>query len=148
MSRSTIIMDAAPHVVYGVLADPPSYEIWVVGNIDPGLRQVVARARQRLPPQGRLWAPRHQGQDRGAGGRSVPSARHGSAGPPLHPGHGFVTLRAEGSGTSVTMEERPRGDPWETVWNPLFDTAVGLRNAETLRRLKRLAEVRAGAVHH
>jgi hypothetical protein len=58
------------------------------------------------------------------------------------------TLESEGSGTRVTMEEHPRGRPWELLWNPVVDMLTGVRNAETLRRLKRLAEVRAGAVHH
>jgi hypothetical protein len=58
------------------------------------------------------------------------------------------TLEEEGAGTRVTIEEHPQGDPWEKLWNPVLDLLTGLRNAETLRRLKRLAEMRAGVVTH
>jgi len=63
-------------------------------------------------------------------------------------GHGVVTLELQesGSGTLVRMEERPAGGPLKVLW-PVLDPLVKLRNAETLRRLKDLAESRhrAGA---
>lgn len=149
MSRSTTTIEAPPHVVYAVLADPPSYEIWVVGN------KSIRGYDKSWPEPGSAF--HHKvgfgllaTKDKSVALEADPSRRlvmEVRALPFIRATVSF-TLRAEGSGTSVTMEERPRGDPWETVWNPLFDTAVGLRNAETLRRLKRLAEVRAGAVHH
>jgi hypothetical protein len=79
MSLNEIHVDTPPAAVWGLLADPPSYEEWVVGN---------------------------------KGGRTV-----------------------------VRMEERGAGGPVKVLW-PLLEPLVTLRNAETLRRLKRLAESR------
>ena len=61
-------------------------------------------------------------------------------------GHGIVTFQLEenGSGTLVRMKEVPAGGPLKLVW-PVLDPLVKLRNAETLRRLKRLAEKRHAA---
>jgi hypothetical protein len=63
-------------------------------------------------------------------------------------GHGIVTfeLGESGSGTLVRMEERPAGGPIKMIW-PALEPLVKMRNAETLRRLKNLAESRhqAGA---
>jgi hypothetical protein len=56
-------------------------------------------------------------------------------------------LEPEGSRTRVTMEEEPSGSPWERMWNPVLDALTGLRNTQSLRRLRQLAEVRAGVVH-
>jgi hypothetical protein len=41
----------------------------------------------------------------------------------------------------VRMEEGPAGGPMKLLW-PVLDPLVKLRNAETLRRLKQLAERR------
>ncbi len=61
-------------------------------------------------------------------------------------GHGIVTFELEenGSGTLVRMKEGPAGGPLKLLW-PVLDPLVKLRNAETLRRLKRLAESRHAA---
>jgi uncharacterized protein YndB with AHSA1/START domain len=147
MSRNTIIVDAPPQTVWDVLADPTSYEIWVVGNKSvrgydkswpaPGSEfhhkvgfGVLAtkdrtRAVEADPPRRLVMLV-----------RALPFIR----------ARVTFTLQPEGSGTRVTMEERPEGGPWEQLWNPVLEKLTELRNAETLRRLKRLAEVRAGAI--
>jgi hypothetical protein len=58
-------------------------------------------------------------------------------------GHGIVTfeLAEAGSVTRVRMEEQPAGGPAKLA-RPVLDPLTRLRNAETLRRLKRLAESR------
>src|SRR6185369_12466342 len=52
-----------------------------------------------------------------------------------------IDLEASAGGTGLTMEERP-GDRLTTLvaGNPLADTALRVRNAEALTRLKRLVE--------
>lgn len=148
MSRSTITVDAPAKTVYAVLADPPSYEIWVVGN------KSIRGYDKSWPKPGSTF--HHKvgfgllaTKDRTVALEAEPS-RHlvmeVRALPYIRATVSF-DLEPDGRRTRVTMEELPRGNPWETVWNPVFDLAVGVRNAETLRRLKRLAEVRAGAVH-
>ena len=142
MSVNEITVDAPPRAVWEVLADPPSYEEWVVGNKEirghdpqwpvPGTEfhhkvgfgplavkdktiSLEAEAPSRLVMNVRAW--------------------------PV--GHGIVTfdLAEDGGSTVVRMEERPAGGPMKLLW-PVLDPLVKLRNAETLRRLKRLAERR------
>ena len=57
--------------------------------------------------------------------------------------HGLVTfeLTESGSGTLVRMEEHLIGGPAKLI-SPVFAPLIKLRNAETLRPLKHLAESR------
>lgn len=148
MSRNTITVDASPQVVYGVLSDPPGYEIWVVGN--KSIRGYDAS----WPAPGSEF--HHKvgfgflaTKDKTVALEADPSRRLVMvvrALPFIRATVSF-TLEPDGSRTRVTMEEYPRGRPWEQLWNPVVEMLTGLRNAETLRRLKRLVEVRAGVVH-
>jgi uncharacterized protein YndB with AHSA1/START domain len=141
-------VDASPQTVYDVLADPASYEIWVVGN------KSIRGYDESWPAPGSEF--HHKvgfgllaTKDRTVAVEADPSRRLVMvvrALPFIRATVSF-TLEPEGSGTRVMMEERPRGTPWEQLWNLVLDRLTGLRNAETLRRLKRLAEVRAGVVH-
>jgi hypothetical protein len=45
--------------------------------------------------------------------------------------------------TEVEVEERPVEGPMAAVWSPVLDALMWMRNHETLRRLRRLAEHRA-----
>ena len=58
-------------------------------------------------------------------------------------GHGIVTfeLSETGGGTQVRMHECAAGGPVKRIW-PVLDPLTRLRNAETLRRLRRCAESR------
>ena len=51
-----------------------------------------------------------------------------------------MRLRETRSGTHVTMIEKPVGGLYVLTRNPLGDRLMELRNAESLRRLKRMAE--------
>ena len=130
-----------------ILADPPSYEIWVVGN-------------KSIRGYDKEWpAPRSEFHH--TVGVGLLATKDKTVSIEIEPPHCLVmlvralpfvratvtlTLEPHGAGTRVTMKERPRGGPWETLWNPALDALTGLRNMESLRRLKRLAEVRAGAI--
>jgi uncharacterized protein YndB with AHSA1/START domain len=140
-----ITIDAPPPTVWGVLAEPPSYEQWVAGN--QGIRDFD----RNWPNPGTEFHHKV-----GIGPLTAKDKTISLEAEPLHRlvmnvrvlpfGHGIVTfeLTETGSGTLVRMEERPAGGPVAVVW-PLFDPLVKLRNAETLRRLKRLAESRYSA---
>ena len=142
MSVNEITVDAPPPAVWDVLADPPSYEEWVVGN-------------QGVGDYDRSWpAPdtkfRHRVgfgpfkvKDKTVSCEATPPRRLVMNVRALPVGHGIVTfeLTGSGSGTLVRMEERPAGGPAKLIW-PVFDPLIKLRNAETLRRLKHLAESR------
>jgi uncharacterized protein YndB with AHSA1/START domain len=147
MSRTTISVDASPQTVWDVLADPPSYEIWVVGN-----RWIRGYDRSWPAPGSEFHHKVGFGllatKDKTVALEAEPLTRLvmlARALPFLRAKVAF-TLQPAGSGTDVTMEEHPEGRPWENLWNPVLDKLTGLRNVETLRRLKRLAEVRAGAI--
>jgi uncharacterized protein YndB with AHSA1/START domain len=149
MSTNTISVEAPPGVVWSVLADPPTYEYWVVGNkairsydgqwpapnsafhhkvgfgpitIADKSVALEADAPRRLKMQVRAW--------------------------PV--GTGIVTfeLEPEGGGqTKIVMGEAAEKGPAKML-APVLDRLTWLRNAETLRRLKRCAEERhrAGTV--
>jgi len=147
MSRQTIVVDASPAEIYEILADPPCYEMWVVGN-------KFVRFYDRSWPEPGSEFHHKVGfgplatKDKTVALEAEPLRRLVMlvrALPFIQATVAF-TLDPEGSGTRVTIEEHPRGEPWVTLWNPVLDGLTGVRNAETLRRLKRLAEVRAGAV--
>ncbi len=135
-------IDAPPQAVWEVLADPPSYEEWVVGTT--GIRDHDPA----WPTPGTEFHHKI-----GLGPLNVKDKTVAlEANPPrrllmnvrvLPVGHGIVAFELEesGSGTLVTMGEQPAGGPVKLLW-PVFGPLVKLRNAETLRRLKDLAESR------
>lgn len=148
MSTTSVVIAAPPEIVHQVLADPVSYALWVVGNksirgydrswpapgsefhheVGFGPLAVKDRTVALESEPGRLLVMQV---------RALPFVRARVA----------LALAPEGAGTRVTMEERPMGAPWEALWNPVLDALTGLRNRESLRRLGRLAEIRAGVVH-
>jgi uncharacterized protein YndB with AHSA1/START domain len=142
MSLNEITVDAPPAAVWAVLADPPSYEEWVVGNKE---------VRDHDPSWPAAGSEFHHKVGLGPIAVKDKSVCLGAQ-PPLRlvmnvralpVGHGIVTfeLREQGAGTVVVMEEHASGGPAKLLW-PVFDPLIKLRNAETLRRLKRLAESR------
>lgn len=147
MSVNETTIDAPPQAVWDVLADPPSYEDWVVGNT--GIRDHD----RRWPAPGTEFhhkigvGPLHV-KDKTVSLEATQQQRLVMNVRVLPAGHGIVAfeLSPSGSGTLVRMEERPAGGPVRWIW-PALEPLVKLRNAETLRRLKSLTESRhrAGA---
>lgn len=141
MARNSILIDASPSAVFGVLADPRTYSLWVVGS-----REIRA-ADQAWPAPGSSFdhtvgVPLLTNQDATtvlasepgrllqlrARARPLPTAR--------------VTLSLEGvdSGTRVVMTEEPMRRRLSKLMGPLGHLLIWLRNVVSLRRLKRLAE--------
>ncbi|MEW6474104.1 MAG: SRPBCC family protein [Actinomycetota bacterium] len=142
MSVNEITVEAPPPAVWEVLADPPSYEEWVVGNKDvrghdPGWPSPGSEFHHTVGFGPLAVKDKTVSLEAAQPRRLVMNVRA------LPVGHGVVTLELTeaGAGTVVRMEERPAGGPMRLLW-PAFDPLVKLRNAETLRRLKRLAESR------
>ena len=142
MSVNEIIVDAPPPAVWAVLADPPSYEEWVVGNQairdhDAGWPAAGTEFQHRVGFGPVTVRDKTVSLEAEAPRRLVMNVRA------LPVGHGVVgfELAESGSGTLVRMEERPAGGPLKLLW-PVFGPLVKLRNAATLRRLKGLAESR------
>jgi uncharacterized protein YndB with AHSA1/START domain len=148
MARNQIVIDARPSDVFEVLADPDSFGFWVVGS-----KEVRGHDR-RWPRRGSrfhhtvgvgplLLRDNSEVLDVSQDRRLVLEAR-------VRP-FGSATVELDlrpvrrGKKTKVTMVEAARTGAMKRAWNPLFDAAMKVRNVVALRRLKRLAESRAGA---
>ena len=145
MAVNTVTVAAPPEVVFSVLADPPSYASFVVGS------KTIRRFDPRFPELGSEF---HHALSVGP----IPVIRDLSRVEEVAEGRRLVlraqmrpfavnrvafTLRPAGGGTEVEVEEYPIEGPAALLWNPAFEALMGLRNAEMLRRLSRLAERRA-----
>lgn len=142
MSVNEIEVDAPPEAVWGVLAEPPTYQEWVVGN------KAVRRHDPRWPEPGTEFhhtvgfgpiavKDKTVAMAADTARRLVMNVRV------LPVGHGIVTFELEpaGAGTRVRMEERPLAGPAKALW-PVLVPLTKLRNTETLRRLRRCTEAR------
>ena len=147
MAVNETMIDAPPQAVWDVLADPPSYEEWVVGNT--GIRDYD----RNWPTPGtefhhKIGLGPLNVKDKTVSLEATPPQRLVMNVRVLPFGHGIVAFELEGSGsgTLVRMGERPAGGPIKVLW-PALHPLIKVRNAETLRRLKDLAESRhrAGA---
>jgi uncharacterized protein YndB with AHSA1/START domain len=142
MSTNEITVDAPPSVVWSVLADPPTYQYWVVGN------KKIRRHDADWPEPGSAF--HHEvgfgpftiddksiSLEADAPRRLVMQVRA------LPVGTGVVTFELEpsGDGTKVVMGEAAESGPAKLL-APVVDRLAWLRNAETLRRLRRCAEKR------
>ena len=147
MAINETMIDAPRQAVWDVLADPPSYEEWVVGNTgirdyDRGWPSPGTEFHHKIGLGPLNVKDKTVALETASPRRLVMNVRV------LPVGHGIVAFELEesGSGTLVRMGERPAGGPIKVLW-PAIDPLIKLRNAETLRRLKDLAETRhrAGA---
>ena len=142
MARNETLIDRKPSAVFRVLADADSYEHWVVGSSD------VWAEGDRWPARGSIF---HHTQ--GAGPlklvkdtTSVVAVQRPRRlvlevrARPLMVARVELRLKGERGRTRVTMLERPIGGIFGLLRNPLLDRLIEVRNAESLRRLKRLAE--------
>ena len=142
MSNNEVTVDAPPSVVWSVLADPPTYEYWVVGN------KKVRRHDDDWPEPGSVFHHKV-----GFGPISIADKSVSLEAEPLRRlvlqvralpvGTGIVTFELEpsGAGTKVTMGEAAESGPAKLL-APVVNRLAWLRNAETLRRLRRCAEER------
>lgn len=139
MARNTIHVDAPPEAVWEVLADPRLYGNWVVGAsttraVDgdwPAVGSVLHHTQMLVlhdTTEILESEPRR---------RVVLEARAR----PLVVAHVSVTLEPEDGGTRVVLEEWPTGGLAAAVPRLVTDAAIRVRNAESIRRIKRLTEI-------
>jgi uncharacterized protein YndB with AHSA1/START domain len=142
MAHNEIDVDAPPASVYAVLADPRSFARWVVGSreirrADPGWPAPGTAFDHRVGI-GPLTVADHSevlDSEPGRRLRMLVKAR------PFTRAHVLLRLEPRGAGrTRVTMDEGPADLRSRLFMNPLTDPLVRLRNKESLRRLKALAE--------
>lgn len=143
MSSNTITVNAPPDVVWSVLADPPTYEYWVVGS------KTIRRHDGQWPEPGSAFhhkvgfgpitiADKTVALQADAPRRLVMQVRAWPV------GTGIVTFELTPEGpdrTKVVMGEVAEGGPAKKL-APLVDRLAWVRNAGTLRRLRRCAEER------
>lgn len=143
MSRNRTMVQASPETIFAVLSDPRAYARFVVGtklvrHFEPafpeagsgfhptlGVGPLVLRDTTRVVD---VDSPRQLVLDAGM----RPFAVNRTA----------FRLEPRGGLTEVEVEEYPVAGPAAKVWNRALDGILWLRNAELLRRLKKLAEQR------
>lgn len=141
MATVSIDVDAPPERVFEVLSVPENYEDWVVGASE------IRDAEGNWPTQGATFhhtqgIPHLGLKDTTTVLESEPPSylRLCVRARPVVVARVDLHLTPAGAGTRVKMVEVPVGGWLAKVHNPLFDLAFKLRNAESLRRLKNLAE--------
>jgi uncharacterized protein YndB with AHSA1/START domain len=135
-ARNQCFIDASPQAVFAVLADPDSYDRWVVGakavrDADASWPAVGSRLHHTVGagPIGlqdstsvvASDAPRH--------------LRLRARGRPFGIAHVDFELSPERSGTTVVLREWVAEPRLLAICNPILDPLIRTRNAETLRRL-------------
>jgi uncharacterized protein YndB with AHSA1/START domain len=146
MSLNEIHVDAPPDVVWSVLAQPESYGEWVVGASH------IRGAEPDFPAPGSTF---HHAQGARPLTLEDTTTSLTAEAPrrlsllvrvrPIVIGRVDFELIPESGGTRVRMHEQPIAGILAPLRNPLIELVLKVRNAETLRRLRRLAQKRAGA---
>src|SRR4051794_15203458 len=144
MARNVTHVSAPPKQVFEVLSDGRTYGHWVVGSrqvreVEPGFPSPGTKIHHQVG-----IGPLHLNDETEVLEAVAPSRLVLQA--KLRPvGTQRVTMQldAEGRGTRVTMIEEP-GDLLTRLAfiNPLADWLLGVRNAESLKRLMAMAEGR------
>ena len=144
MARNEIIARTSPEAVFEVLADARCYGEWVVGSSE------IRAADPEWPAAGSAFDHRvGVGPLKSADCTEVLASRpptylqllaHAK---PLPAARVTIELAAADGGTRITMLEDVESPFWRRLLWPLIQPATWLRNVESLRRLRALAEGRA-----
>jgi uncharacterized protein YndB with AHSA1/START domain len=145
-SRVQIEVAAPPEAVFALLADPPSYVQWEVGS------SAIHMSDETWPQPDSLFEHSHgiwflQLRDSTRVIESEPPRRLliETRLRPIVVAEVEFTLEPAAGGSRVTMAERVTGGLARLAVGPGRDALLSLRNRETLRRLRRLAEQAGGA---
>lgn len=141
MATNHTYIAAPPEAVWGVLSDPGSYAHWVVGS------SRTRRVEGRWPNKGSVF---HHTQGIGPLGLRDSTAVIEARRPrrlvlevrirPLTVGRVELTLEPHGRGTWISMVEHMFGGLVGGPAGFLSDPLIFVRNRESLRRLRRMAE--------
>jgi hypothetical protein len=141
VARNEILVDASVEETFRGLSDARCYGIWVVGSSE------IRRADPGWPAPGTaldhtvgIWPVRIADHTEVVKARPPAFLELLAHARPLPPARIALTLRPEGDATRVVMQEDIEPMPLRILLWPVTQIAVGLRNAESLRRLKGLAE--------
>jgi uncharacterized protein YndB with AHSA1/START domain len=142
MASTRTLISVRPERVFSVLSDPRSYADWVVGSSD--IRDVEGdwpslgtRLHHRVGIGPLAVADYTEVLEVDAPRRLLLDARA----QPFGRAHVLLELEPQDGDTRVTMTETPADRKSELVaGNRISDVLLRLRNTESLRRLRRLAE--------
>jgi len=140
MARNSIHIAVPTDAVWSVLENPFAYPRWIVGadrtlEADASWPTPGSRFKVRLAGGVEDFTESLEVAD---GERIVVNAAAGIFGP----ARVTIVLRPESAGTRVTMVEDPAGKLALLRAVPAVHLALRVRNAESLRRLRRLALAR------
>ncbi|HEX2046684.1 MAG TPA: SRPBCC family protein [Acidimicrobiales bacterium] len=153
MAVNKMVVEAPPEAVFAVLADPATYGAFVVGSkhvrrFEPNYPELGSCFHHTLGVGPLILRDKTCVEEVEEGRRLVllahmrPFAVNRVAFT-LHPvPEGTEVPNTEVPNTEVEVEEYAVEGPVAAVWNPVLEAAMGLRNQEMLRRLKRIAERR------
>ncbi len=141
MARNETFIAAPPERVFAVLSDAYAYGDWVVGSkhirhTEGPWPAVGAKFHHRVGAGPLTVADHTKVLEMEPDRRIVLEARA----QPFGRAHVIVELAPEGSGTRVTMIEDGADRKARLANQPLGQLLLRLRNTESLRRLRRLAE--------
>ncbi len=143
MSRNRTMVQASPETIFAVLSDPRACARFVVGN------KLVRHFEPAFPEPGSGFHP-----TLGVGPLVLRDATRvveadwprqlvfDAGMRPFAVNRTAFRLEPRGGLTEIEVEEYPVASPAAKVWNRALDAILWLRNAELLRRLKKLAEQR------
>ncbi|HWD65071.1 MAG TPA: SRPBCC family protein [Solirubrobacteraceae bacterium] len=142
MARNGVFVEAPPAKVFEVLADAPGYSRWVVGTHE------VRHADGHWPKAGAAFGytaglpPLLTLKDETVVLESEPPSRLvlEIRARPLPNARVCFQLEPRDGGTQLTMVEDMANPVLNMLAGPAFHAAVRIRNWETLRRLKSVAE--------
>lgn len=141
MARNETFIDAPPGRVYEILSEPDHYGEWVVGSRE------IRSADSDWPARGTRFqhasGPPLLGSedDTAVVDTLAPVMLELNARVRPYPGARVTLyLQPEGDGTRVIMIEDPASPVLNVLIGPLGHAAIKVRNLESLRRLKELAE--------
>lgn len=142
MARNRVHIDAAPEDVFAVLSNPYCYPEWVVGasgvrDHDESFPEVGSRFHHKVGTWPLKVKDHTEVTEVEPPHRIVLRAKAR----PLGTAMIEIDLEESAGGTELSMDEHP-GDRLTSLvaGNPVADTALRVRNAEALARLKRLVE--------
>jgi uncharacterized protein YndB with AHSA1/START domain len=141
VARNQRFIAASPERVFAVLADAGSYAEWVVGSkeirdVDAGFPAPGSRFHHSVGVGPVVLRDHTEVLEADPPRRLKLEAR----GRPLGSATVTLELAPQSAGTRVTMVEEPSGRTAPLRFVPLVHLFARLRNAESLRRLKALAE--------
>jgi hypothetical protein len=141
VARNEILVDASVEETFRVLSDARCFGVWVVGSSE------IRRADAHWPAPGSafdhtvgIWPVRIADHTEVVATDAPASLELRAYARPLPPARVTLKLRPEGLATRVVMHEDIEPVPLRIALWPITQISAGLRNAESLRRLKGLAE--------